>query len=875
MNTPHSQPDLTQCDREPIHTIPFVQPFGGLIELNADWMVAHRSANCAALLGLAGDLAVGARLADVFSPRACEMLQQCVRKGIAPDRTERIFGLRLTADSGLFDCALHLVGERIVMEFEPHAGNEYAQHVAMIAPMLARLEPITQLNELCAQTAALVRENLGYDRVMIYRFHPDGSGEVIAEDRGDATDGFLGLRYPRTDIPQQARDLFRRNRFRVIADVDQEPSPIEPPVAMGGRPLDLSLSVLRASSDIHLQYLRNMGVRASLTIAIVCRGQLWGLIACHHNTPRLPPYSLRTVAETLSQMFSLVLDRMLINRSEKLRSQGRELHDQLMQRLAGGTQLAESLPMLEGLLHDVIAHDGASILINGEYSSRGVAPTHKEFMALAPALGGAPVSTIIAESALAQLMPAAQAFSDRAAGALILPISRSPRDYLVLWRQPLKRTVTWAGNPEKAVINASDRLQPRRSFAAWEQQVEGHSEDWTADEIELAETLRVTLLEVVLRMSEEVTRERNRSAEQQGLLIAELNHRVRNILNLIRSLVAQSQHDALDVESFSTIIGGRITALASAHDNITRKNWTPAPLALLFETELAAYLNEKRDRFTLTGEEVLVTPEAYTVLALVVHELVTNSAKYGSLCDRSGSLDVNVSRDAFGDVKIAWRESGGPPVKPPTRRGFGSTIIERSIPFELKGEASLRFNLGGLEADFVIPAQYVTSPGAGSDAPNQNTRNTRSDGMSSDESGGGDNAPAQDEPDVAPSLPRTVLVVEDSMIIALDTEDSLKALGIANVQLAGSVAGALNIIATGKPDFAIVDYNLGDETSAAVTKELARRGVPFVLATGYSEMNEQSDGIGAMAVLRKPYGRTEIAQVLAELTARGGEASAS
>ncbi len=691
---------------------------------------------------------------------------------------------------------------------------------------------------------------------MIYRFHSDDSGEVVAENKREDMEPFLGLRYPRTDIPQQARELFRRNRFRVIADIDQVPSPIEPPLTPGGHALDLSLSMLRASSDIHLQYLRNMGVRASLTIAIVRQDKLWGLIACHHNTPRLPPYSLRTVAEMLSQMFSLMLDRMLINRTEHLRSQGRHLHDQLMQRLAGGTKLADSLPMLEGLLNDVIVHDGASILINGEYSSRGVAPTEDEFMALAPALGSAPISTIISTNSLAQQIPTARSFADRVTGALILPMSRSPRDYLVLWRRPMTQIVTWAGDPEKAVVPATDRLQPRSSFAASEQEVEGRSEDWSADELQIAEALRVTLLEVILRMTDEVTRERNRAAEQQALLIAELNHRVRNILNLIRGLVSQSRDGAIDVENFSEVIGGRIAALASAHDNITRKNWTPAPLSMLFETELAAYLNDKRERFTLTGEQVLVTPEGYTVLALVVHELVTNSAKYGSLSDLSGSVGVDVSRNAFGDVKIAWRESGGPPVKPPTRRGFGSTIIERSIPYELKGEASLRFNLSGLEADFLIPAQYVPPTDSQSQAPVQPL------------SSNGEPVMQERESKSQSALPQTVLVVEDSMIIALDVEENLRQLGVADIDVAGSVAEALNAISKREPDFAIVDFNLGTESSVLVTQELARRGVPFVLATGYSEMSEKSRDVGALAVLCKPFGRTEIEELLATFSGR-------
>ncbi|QUL36835.1 HWE histidine kinase domain-containing protein [Erythrobacter sp. JK5] len=860
MNIPAQSTDLTECDREAIHLISAIQPIGGLIAVTGDWLIAHRSANCAEMLGVEHDPVVGSRLEDTFQPRAVDSLRDAVRRLDSDDGVERVFGLRLTHGGSLFDCALHCSGGKVVIEFEPHAEADYADHLSLIGPVLAQLEPIRDMETLCDKAATLVRQMLGYDRVMIYRFHPDESGEVIAEDRRDDLEPYLGLRYPRADIPQQARALFRRNKVRIIADMGAEPVPVEPVRTIDGEPLDLSMSVLRAHSEMHVRYMRNMGVDASMAIALVRQGRLWGMISCHHYAPLTPPYSLRTIAEMFGQMFSMMLDRLLINRSEALRARGRHLHDQLMVRLAGGTSLADSLPMLEDVLRDVIDHDGASMLIDGVYSSRGLAPSEDQFCGMVPRLAGAPISTIIASSSLRELIPIAGEFSDELAGALILPVSRNARDYLVLWRRPLTQTVTWAGNPEKAVAAQGERLEPRGSFSAWEETVRHRCADWSEDELAIAESVRVTLLEVVLRMSDEVSRERARAQEQQELLIAELNHRVRNILNLIRSLVTQSQHDALDVASFAGIIGGRISALASAHDNITRENWSPAPLSALFETELAAYISEKRERFDLQGEEVLVKPEAYTVLALVVHELVTNSAKYGSLCDRHGTLKVDLSRNRTGDLEIRWRESGGPPVKPPKRRGFGSTIIERSIPFELKGESDLRFKLSGLEADFLVPERFIV--------PFTENKGSKTSAVAG--------APTS-EPKAAEgmALPQHVLVVEDSMIIALDTEETLKRLGVPSVSVAGSVASALEAIRQRTPDLAIVDFNLGIESSEPVTKLLRERGVRFVLATGYAEIEGRIADLGAERLLSKPYGRSEIEELLISEAAAQAERESS
>lgn len=855
MNFLQPKSTLTECDREPIHHIGAVQPFGAMIVLNGDWVVAQRSLNCAELLELDTLPEVGTPLDTIAIPRALELLHEALGRIDGDNQVARVFGFHLTSGGPMLDCAIHPSGGKIVIELEHHSESEYANHIAMVGPAFAWLEPIRDPQTLFDETAAMVREMLGYDRVMVYRFRPDDSGEVVAEARRDDLEPYLGLRYPKSDIPQQARELFVRNRFRIISDMGAAPVPVEPLTSIDGAPLDLSMSVLRAHSQMHVQYMQNMGVEASLTIAIVRNGQLWGMISCHHYAPRHLPYSLRTVAEMFNQMFSLLLDRLLVSRSEELRARGRHLHDQLMQRLAGGTSLATSLPLLDDMLADVIAHDGASVLINGVYTARGVAPSEEQFEALRPALDAAPISSIVASSSLADQIPEAAAMRDDVAGALILPISRAPRDFLILWRKPLVQTVTWAGNPAKAIAPEGERLEPRGSFAAWQETVEGCSEDWSEDELIIAEGLRVTLLEVVLRMTDEVARERKRAAERQELLIAELNHRVRNILNLIRSLVSQSQDEALSVSSFATIIGGRIAALASAHDNITRENWAPAPLSSLFETELAAYLNEKRSRFTFNGDEVLVKPEAYTVLALVVHELVTNSAKYGSLCDSQGRLQVDVSKTRGGDLKIAWREIGGPPVKAPMRRGFGSTIIERSIPFELKGEADLRFKLTGLEADFLLPARYF-------ETAVQNT-GSASGGQSALEAAGfASTRQGRMEPDPGDHLPAHVLVVEDSMIIALDTEENLKRLGVKSVQVESSVAGALAAINRCEPDFAIIDFNLGEESSTPIAAELGARGVRFVMATGYADMNAEIDALGAEGVIHKPYGREEIEQLL-------------
>ncbi|RPF71083.1 HWE histidine kinase domain-containing protein [Aurantiacibacter spongiae] len=846
--------DLTSCDREPIHQLGLIQDFGALIAVTSDWNVAFKSRNCHEVLGLRKPVEIGDRLADHFSAAALESLRRHAGDAGKLGVVERLFGIDLDESGRPFDIAVHSTGPYNIIEIEPSDTGAGIEYTAALRPMVERLQHTTSAKDLCEEAATQLKRFLGFDRVMVYKFHPDESGEVIAEARESHLDTFLSLRYPKTDIPQQARRLYRTNLFRIISDVNAEPVPLEPRTALGGDPLDLSKSTLRAVSPIHIEYLQNMGVGASLSISIIVEGKLWGLFACHHYSARRLPFKQRTAAELFSQLFSLQLEIAIMAAGNAAKERARDLHDRLMSQLIGGSSLADNLEVIENALAKLIPHDGLSAYINGEYRSRGAAPNEEEFRALVPALNTSSTSSIVHSDALADLIPKAQAFAGRVVGALIIPVSRRPRDYVTLWRRELQQTVTWAGNPEKvATIGPNgDRLTPRKSFAAWQESVSGRSADWSQEELGIAERLRVTLLEVILRVTDEQVQERARAQERQELLIAELNHRVRNILTLIRSLIGQSKGEAKSIDQFADLIGGRIRALAMAHDHITRENWASASLVELLKSEAEAYLVGKANRVNITGEDALVNPEAYTVLALVVHEMMTNSAKYGSLCDSSGSLDIEISFTEHRDLAIAWREHGGPPVKAPTRRGFGSTIIEKSIPFELKGNADVRYKLSGLEADFVIPSRFAEA--APDEQPaTQGQAEAEAERVAAEDF-------AEDETD------RPVLVVEDSMIIAMDAEEMLRQIGFSNVVVASSTETALAEIAKKEPILALLDFNLGDGTSEAIARKLTERSVPFWFVTGYGDAVQQLSKSEARGVLQKPYTRDDLQRLVSQLS---------
>ncbi|MGB0904932.1 MAG: HWE histidine kinase domain-containing protein, partial [Mangrovicoccus sp.] len=441
-------------------------------------------------------------------------------------------------------------------------------------------------------------------------------------------------------------------------------------------------------------------------------------------------------------------------------------------------------------------------------------------------------------------------FADRAVGLMALPISRTPRDYIVFFRREVQQMVTWAGSPEKPVETGPNgiRLTPRKSFEAWKQVVTGRSDPWKPNERRVAESLRVTLLEVVLKLSDEANSMRKRAQDQQELLIAELNHRVRNILNLIQGLVSQGRGGAMTIDDYCTVLDARITALARAHDQLTRKDWGWVSLEKLIRTEATAFLQQKSNRILLDLEPVELSPNAFTAMALVIHELVTNSAKYGALSDQRGAVRLTGAFTSDGSYNLHWAEQDGPPVQMPSRKGFGMTIIERTIPFELKGTAQIDFHLTGVQTQFSIPTKFVRLS-APEVTPAEETRPMH--------------------PQTELKLSGSVLVVEDNMIIALDASDILSDLGASEVLVAATVAQAERYFQDNEIRFALLDVNLGSETSRSLAQHCIAQKIPYALATGYGGdpglENEFPDAI----IVSKPYGIDDIRTVLSELARNG------
>lgn len=843
--------DLTNCDREPIHLLGAIQPIGFLLAVTTDWLICRTSANIEQFFGRSHESLIGRPASEILTGDSIHALRNRLALLRGPDAVERIFRCALAGDGKHYDVAIHTTGGTVIIEGEPSTEHNYGDATGTVRGMIGRLDGASDLASFFNEGARQVRALTGFDRVMVYKFDEDDSGEVVAESAKSGIGSFLGLHYPATDIPRQARELYKRNLLRVITDIDAQPVPILPVLDEHKKPLDLSLSVLRSVSPIHIEYLRNMGVKASMSISIMVGGELWGLIACHHYSPRCPSFERRSVAELFAQMFAMRIESRERQEVVDYERRARDISDQLLGAVASDDTLLRDPNWLSDILTNAIPADGVGVWINGNYAFSGQTPDTPAFAEIIKALHGTAAGRVFGTDRIADLVPDAIAYAGKAAGMLAIPISRMPRDYVVLFRHELIRSVRWAGDPHKPAELGPNgpRLTPRQSFEEWKELVEGRSKRFTPSELRVAETLRATLIEVVLRLSDEAQLERQAATDRQELLIAELNHRVRNILSLIRGLIRQSRPDTgTSIEDFVKTIDQRVHALARAHNQITDDHWGPAPLSALIDAEAAAFLTMQKDRISTQGEPVLLNPQAYSTIALVIHELVTNSAKYGGLSD-SGRVDINWQKDNQGSLVIDWVEYDGPTVKPPTRKGFGTTIIEHSVPYDLGGRASVDYDPDGLKARFVIPARHiaetqVTQLPSITAAPLPQTHvPVRGDLL----------------------LEQRILLVEDSLIIALDAEDILRRLGARAVFTEATVIGAVTTIDTESPTMAVLDINLGDSNSFAIADRLEDAGIPFLFATGYGEQSKLPERHMGRIVIQKPYTLATMTRRLPEL----------
>lgn len=837
-----NQVDLTNCDREPIHIPGSIQPHGCLLACDASAVtVLRHSANCAAIIGVEGDLN-GRSLPDVLGNQASHNIRNALSRTQDGARSSLLFG-ELLPNGRRYDIAVHRFKGNAIIELEP-ATEEIAEPLELTRAMLGRIQQITTPDRLIRDTARLIQGMLGYDRVMIYQFGPDGAGKVMSEAKRPDLESFLGQYFPASDIPQQARALYLKNTIRIISDANFERILVNPVLDLSGEPLDLSFAHLRSVSPIHCEYLRNMGVGASMSISIIIDGQLWGLIACHHYGPRTLSMAQRVAAEMFGEFFSLHLNALHNRRLLEAVTAARRALDDFLTLAVGADDINQLLREHIDDFGGLVPSDGLAMWIDGKLTRSGSTPPHEAIPILARFAETVSEGRVWATNKLANVFPGAEEYADAASGVLVVPLSQRPRDFLFYFRKEMVQTLDWAGNPDKVYETGpmGDRLTPRKSFAIWKETVHQQSAPWTEQEREFAEAARTALVGVILQHSELLADERAKAAVRQRMLNEELNHRVKNILAVIKSLVTSPDKNGQSLENYVESLRGRIHALSLAHDQVIRGDGGGSLLDLL-NAELTPYRTGTAN-VELIGPGVWMDARSFSIMALVLHELSTNAAKYGALSRPGAKLTVTWSLDAVGACDIVWEEQGGPEVSPPSRRGFGTVLIDRSIPFDLGGESDVQYRREGVLARFRIPPRFVTSRTVLAPAPAETSK-----------------------PSVVADTDLTgahVLVVEDQMLIAMDLERLLTDAGMVVDAVATSHREATAALSKSKPDVAILDVNLGDETSEPIAHQLLADGIPFIFATGYGEAGSVPHAFEGIGVVRKPYDQDTILRQLRE-----------
>jgi light-regulated signal transduction histidine kinase (bacteriophytochrome) len=510
---------LTTCESEPVQTPGCIQSHGVLMAVRlVDMAILQISENAFEFLGVTAQGLLGVTVERVIGTVNLQRLLHMLANEVLERNAVYAFTLDAQTTRAL-DVCVHTLNGVLLLEFEVTgrtASVREGDFFTRVTKAVSRLQSAVGVRAFCQQVADEVRGITGLDRVMVYRFHADNHGEVVAENKHSDLPAWLGLHYPEADIPKPARDIYQRIWIRPVPNAAGplvEMTPLANPDT--GQPLNMTYCALRGASIMYTEYLANMGVAASLTMPILIEGELWGMIACHHMAPTHFAHQLRSACELLSQVASLQLKAT--ERVEQLdyRLKVDSVHQKLMVKAAREGDLL-ALSDHEPSLLDAMEADGAALYHRQRWWCAGNTPTVEQLDALAEWLNARPdfdssSSPAYVTDSLAHDFPDAHDFSNVASGVIAVRVSRLRHDLIMWFRPETVQTVHWAGNPadKPQVLGPHGmRLTPRRSFELFIESVRGRSLPWSALEVDSALRLRQLVMELVISQTVQLS-ERN------------------------------------------------------------------------------------------------------------------------------------------------------------------------------------------------------------------------------------------------------------------------------------------------------------------------------------------------------------------------------
>ncbi|MBE9583231.1 GAF domain-containing protein [Mucilaginibacter sp. JRF] len=484
--------DSDFCGSLPLNHINVVQDYGYLLIVRAnDLQIIQCSENLADLTNLTPKELAGKNLAELTGPAQLEKLRQRLADPVqakAP-MTFELFGQ-------VMEILIHYKDDHIVLEMEKKTGTDrvFTEAFEEVKLAIARLEACNTVEEVSRIAVAETRKITGFDGVMMYRFDEDWNGTVIAEDKTDQLEHYLGHTFPASDIPKQARQLYLKNPYRLIPDRSYQPVRLYPIVNPLTRTFtDLSDCNIRGVAAVHLEYLKNMQVTASMSIRVIFHGQLWGLIACHHIAARHLSLELCSVCELLSSIISARIESLLHKQEADIETELQKQQTLLMAQVYAEDDIAKGLlTNTQTSVTDVLSADGALCIIDGELTIHKNIPDTEFVDNLILWLQTKDINRVFATDHLPEIYEDAIPLSAVSSGILVLPIDAEKGDFIICFRSEVKKEIKWGGNPDQAINFELDgkNYHPRNSFKLWLQTVHHTSLPWTKQELAVAETMR-------------------------------------------------------------------------------------------------------------------------------------------------------------------------------------------------------------------------------------------------------------------------------------------------------------------------------------------------------------------------------------------------
>ncbi|MBE9053585.1 GAF domain-containing protein [Nostocales cyanobacterium LEGE 11386] len=503
---------LTNHDRTPIHIPGSIQPHGVLLALSNQLEILQVSSNTQAYLGKEPEDLLGQPLNCLLDARQVEIVKQCWGKKIGSANTFKVSILTSSGERH-FDGIVHRTKEAVILELEPSISESELSFLgfqALASEAIAKMQEASNLAECLHLVAGQIRNITELDRVMVYQFDQQGSGSVIAEVKREDLSPYLGLHYPNTDIPAQARELYRRCFLRFIPDLNARLVPLIPqenPITQ--QPLDLSYSLLRSFDSCCVEYHQNMGVTCLLVISLIREQQLWGLISCHHQTPKYIPYEVQKMCEFLGQIASSELAHKISHSEWDYKVKLKALQSEFLESISQADNFIDALIKPEIRLLDLVSASGAAVCLDNEITLVGTTPDIDQVRTLIEWADSQVNDNLFSTDSLPQLYPEAAAFKDTASGLLLLRISKVRRYYILWFRPEVIQTVNWAGNPNDSIkveADGSVTLCPRTSFAQWQETVRLTSLPWQPCELDSALALRNAIVGIVLSKADELAK---------------------------------------------------------------------------------------------------------------------------------------------------------------------------------------------------------------------------------------------------------------------------------------------------------------------------------------------------------------------------------